>query len=111
MRGERSDFLFSYVSPEQRVPADHPMRPIRRIVDACLARLSPRFDGIYTGSGAHRFHPSSCCARCCCKCSITTSGYSERARCCCWRRASAASGVVRSALAGGALTSNTWPVS
>ena len=32
MRGsdERSDFLFSYVSPEQRVPADHPMRPIRR---------------------------------------------------------------------------------
>jgi hypothetical protein len=28
MRGsdERSDFLFSYVSPEQRVPADHPLR-------------------------------------------------------------------------------------
>ena len=39
MRGsdERSDFLFSYVSPEQRVPADHPMRPIRRLVDAARA--------------------------------------------------------------------------
>jgi hypothetical protein len=36
------------VAPEQRVPADHPMRPIRRIVDAALARLSPRFDGMYT---------------------------------------------------------------
>ena len=39
MRGpdERSDFLFSYLSPEQRVPAEHPLRPIRRIVDAALA--------------------------------------------------------------------------
>ena len=42
MRGpdERSDFLFSYLSPEERVPADHPLRPIRRIVDAALARLT-----------------------------------------------------------------------
>ena len=53
MRGsdERSDVLFSYVSPEQRVRADHPMRPIRRIVDAALGRLSPRFDAIYTEFG------------------------------------------------------------
>ena len=59
MRGsdERSDFLFSYVSPEQRVPADHPMRPIRRLVDAALGRLSPRFDAIYTELGARRFPP------------------------------------------------------
>jgi len=59
MRGsdERSDFLFSYVSPEQRVPADHPMRPIRRIVDAALERLSPRFDAIYTEFGRPSIPP------------------------------------------------------
>src|SRR5580765_1413466 len=59
MRGsdERSDFLFSYVSPEQRVPADHPMRPIRRIVDATLGRLSPRFDAIYTEFGRPSIPP------------------------------------------------------
>jgi transposase len=59
MRGsdERSDFLFSYVSPEQRVRADHPMRPIRRIVDAALGRLSPRFDAIYTEFGRPSIPP------------------------------------------------------
>ena len=59
MRGsdERSDFLFSYVSPEQRVPADHPMRPIRRIVDAALERLSARFDAIYTEFGRPSIPP------------------------------------------------------
>ena len=59
MRGsdERSDFLFSYVSPEQRVPADHPMRPIRRIVDAALGRLSPRFDAMYTDFGRPSIPP------------------------------------------------------
>jgi transposase len=59
MRGsdERSDFLFSYVSPEQRVPADHPMRPIRRIVDAVLERLSPRFDAMYTDFGRPSIPP------------------------------------------------------
>jgi len=59
MRGsdERSDVLFSYVSPEQRVRADHPMRPIRRIVDAALGRLSPRFDAIYTEFGRPSIPP------------------------------------------------------
>jgi transposase len=59
MRGsdERSDFLFSYVSPEQRVPADHPMRPIRLIVDAALGRLSPRFEAMYTDFGRPSIPP------------------------------------------------------
>ena len=59
MRGsdERSDFLFSYVSPEQRVPADHPMRPIRRLVDAALGRLSPQFDAMYTDFGRPSIPP------------------------------------------------------
>jgi transposase len=46
MRGwdERSDALFSYVSCEARVPKDHPLRPIERIVDEALAALSPEFE-------------------------------------------------------------------
>jgi len=33
MRGDdlQQDAMFSYVSPERRVPADHPLRPIRRV--------------------------------------------------------------------------------
>ena len=59
MRGpdQRSDFLFSYVSPEQRVPAEHPLRPIRRIVDAALTRLSSRFEAMYSEFGRPSIPP------------------------------------------------------
>jgi len=45
MRGDdrRPDDLFSYIRPEQRVPADHPLRPIRTMVDTVLRELSPEF--------------------------------------------------------------------
>ena len=44
MRGadERSGSMFSYVSLEERVPQDHPLRAIRRITDRALERLSLR---------------------------------------------------------------------
>ena len=50
MRGDdpRHESMFSYVTPEARVRADHPLRPIRRMTDAVLARLSPRFDRLYS---------------------------------------------------------------
>lgn len=35
-------YAFGYVSPERRMPADHPLRPIRVMVDAALAQLSRR---------------------------------------------------------------------
>src|SRR6201987_294160 len=35
--------MFSYVSPEKRVPADHPLRPIRKLVDEILKEMSPQF--------------------------------------------------------------------
>jgi transposase len=59
MRGadERSDFLFSYVSPEQRVPADHPLRPIRHMTDAALGRLSARFETMYSELGRPSIPP------------------------------------------------------
>jgi transposase len=59
MRGadDRSDFLFSYVSPEHRVPADHPLRPIRKMTDAALERLSGRFETMYSELGRPSIPP------------------------------------------------------
>jgi transposase len=53
MRGDdqQSGHLFSYLSPEQRVPADHPLRAIRRMTDEALRQLSPQFEAIYAKSG------------------------------------------------------------
>jgi transposase len=53
MRGddEQSGHLFSYVSPEQRVPADHPLRAIRRMTDAALRDLRPALDALYSRQG------------------------------------------------------------
>lgn len=53
MRGEdeRSDALFSYVSCEARVSADHPLRAIRALVDEALEVLSPAFEKLYAKVG------------------------------------------------------------
>jgi len=59
MRGDdqqQSD-LYSYVSPEQRVPAGHPLRPLRKRVDLILQRLSPRFDAMYAERGRPSIAP------------------------------------------------------
>jgi len=59
MRGwdAKSDALFSYVSCEARVPKDHPLRPIRRIVDEALAALSPEFEQLYAKFGRPSIPP------------------------------------------------------
>jgi len=36
--------MFSYVSLEQRVPADHPLREVRKVTDSVLRSLSAEFD-------------------------------------------------------------------
>jgi transposase len=53
MRGAdgRQAGMFSYVSPERRIPADHPLRPIREMVDTVLRELSPRFARLYPKTG------------------------------------------------------------
>ncbi len=53
MRGveDRSDALFLYVSPESFVPADHPLRPIRKMADKALASLSGEFERMYSHTG------------------------------------------------------------
>jgi transposase len=49
--------MFSYVSPEARVPPDHPLRVIRSMVDAALIELSPRLDGLYARVGRPSIAP------------------------------------------------------
>lgn len=59
MRGadEQSGSMFSYVSLEERVPQDHPLRAIRRITDRALERLSPRFGTLYINFGRPSIPP------------------------------------------------------
>jgi transposase len=59
MRGEdiHQDHLYSYVSPEQRVPADHPLRPIRQMANIVLERLSPQLDALYSAVGRPSIPP------------------------------------------------------
>ena len=59
MRGDdpKHEHMFSYVTPEQRVRRDHPLRPIRRMTDAALGRLSPRFDQLYSTTGRPSIPP------------------------------------------------------
>jgi transposase len=59
MRGsdERNEALFSYVNLEDRVPARHPLRLIREIVNAALARLDGAFDKLYAAEGRPSIAP------------------------------------------------------
>jgi len=59
MRGQdhqQSD-LFSYLSPEQRVRQDHPLRAIRALADLALWGMSARFDGMYARTGRPSIAP------------------------------------------------------
>jgi transposase len=53
MRGrqERTGSLFSYVSVEDRIPASHPLRRIRKLADQALDRLNPTFCALYASEG------------------------------------------------------------
>jgi transposase len=59
MRGHdvQQSGMFSYLSPEERVPQDHPLRAVRRITDAVFAELSPQFDRIYAQLGRPSIPP------------------------------------------------------
>ena len=59
MRGDdlQQAAMFSYLSPEQRVPIDHPLRPIRQMADRVLGRLSESFDAMYSTIGRRSVAP------------------------------------------------------
>ena len=54
---EKQAGMFSYVSPERRIPADHPLRPIREMTDEVLRHLSPRFARLYAKTGRPSIAP------------------------------------------------------
>jgi transposase len=59
MRGpdERQAILFSCRSIEDRIPADHPLRAMRKLVDPVLVELSPRFQTLYAAVGRPSIPP------------------------------------------------------
>jgi transposase len=59
MRGDEtiSGSMFSYVPLEKRVPRDHPLRPLRAMVDEALRNLSPRLEGLYAKTGRPSIPP------------------------------------------------------
>ena len=59
MRGDdrQQGAMYSYISPEARVPQDHPLRAIRGLMDEVLRELSPRFEGLYARVGRPSIPP------------------------------------------------------
>jgi transposase len=59
MRGndQKQDAMFSYLSPEQRIPAEHPLRPLRAMMDDILKEMSPRFAKLYADTGRPSIPP------------------------------------------------------
>ena len=59
MRGDddRQEGMFSYISAEKRVPKDHPLRPIRAMVDEALSQMSGDFDALYSRVGRPSIAP------------------------------------------------------
>ena len=59
MRGDddKQDFMFSYISPEQRVPLDHPLRPVKAFADDILKGMSKTFNTMYSHTGRPSIPP------------------------------------------------------
>jgi len=52
--------MFSYLTLEQRVPQDHPLREIRTLTDGVLQSLDPEFDKLYACRAALKSRISAC---------------------------------------------------
>src|SRR5258707_1541542 len=59
MRGEdeKQSAMFSYVTLEQRIPPEHPLRIIRGMTDRALERMSGKFDEVYSSTGRPSIAP------------------------------------------------------
>src|SRR4029079_8978117 len=59
MRGldDRCEGFFSYVRLEERIPSDHPLRPITGLADQALLSLNKRFEGLYSSMGRPSIPP------------------------------------------------------
>lgn len=56
-RDDQQTSAFSYLSAEERIPQDHPLRAIRRTVDEDLKAMSKDFDALYASGGRHSIPP------------------------------------------------------
>src|ERR1700759_778922 len=56
-RDDQEGSILSYVSAEERIPADHPLRAVRRTADEVLRAMSKDFDALYADSGRHSIAP------------------------------------------------------
>ena len=63
----QQEAMFSYLSPEARVPQDHPLRPIRKMVNQALAELDGEFQAMYAREGRPSIPPEKLLRACCCK--------------------------------------------
>lgn len=54
---EQQAGMYSYISPEQRVPADHPLRAMRKMTEEIFKQLSPRFEQLYSRVGRPSIAP------------------------------------------------------
>ena len=59
MRGEdkKQSAMFSYVTLERRIPAEHPLRSIRKMADGALERMGGQFDEMYSATGRPSIAP------------------------------------------------------
>src|SRR4029453_2742750 len=88
MRGDHHepDSMFSYVSPEERFPKDHPLRAIRVLVDVVLADMSREFDRLYATIGRPSIPPERLL-----RAQLKTIGGFAKSNCAAWRRSSGSS--------------------
>jgi len=65
MRGsdQQTGSLFRYLNLEERVPARHPLRKIKAVVDAALASLDADFSALYADEGRPSIAPELCFGR------------------------------------------------
>jgi len=54
---QKQQAMFSYVSLESRIPKDHPLRPMREMVDKALDNLAPLFSRMYSHTGRPSISP------------------------------------------------------
>ena len=59
MRGndQKQEAMFSYLTLAQRIPADHPARQIRTLVDRSLARMDAELEKLYSDTGRPSIAP------------------------------------------------------
>jgi len=49
--------MFHYFSVESRIPADHPLRPVKKLADSALSAISAELDGLYAKGGRPSIPP------------------------------------------------------